>query len=105
MGVSAGSPLLQTAIRRSLGSGETTIVKISLMQLAIPTLVAVVVTAVLGIVRISLLRLANRWADNTQTRVDDIMVESVRFPSLYWCTAIGLYIGADISDLPGGCAH
>lgn len=42
----------------------------------------------------------NKWASRTGTRVDDIMLESVRHPSVYWVLAISLYIALDTSAFP-----
>jgi small-conductance mechanosensitive channel len=73
---------------------------INLAQCAVPALIAVTAIVILFFIRGILMRIAHRWADKTETRVDNIVVESVRFPSVYWCVAIGLYSGVVLSDLP-----
>jgi small-conductance mechanosensitive channel len=45
-------------------------------------------------------RLLHRWASKTETKIDDIVIKAFKTPSIYWCIAIGLYIGVAISELP-----
>ncbi|MBI5574868.1 MAG: mechanosensitive ion channel family protein [Deltaproteobacteria bacterium] len=66
----------------------------------VPALVALAVTAALCVVRTVAIRLFHRWAEKTETRADDILLASLRTPSLYWCLAIGIYSGVAVSDLP-----
>jgi small-conductance mechanosensitive channel len=66
----------------------------------IPLILAVAIMTVLFILRGILLRLARRWAGKTATRFDDILIASLRTPSLFWCIALGLYFGFSFSDLP-----
>ena len=44
-------------------------------------------------------RVLHRWAEKTESRIDDIIIRSLKTPSIYWCVAIGLYIGIAISDV------
>lgn len=73
--------------------------RVNLTQMAEPALIAVASTTILVFARGIVLRWANRWAGKTETRIDDIVIESIRVPSLYWCAAIGLYTGVALSDL------
>ncbi len=70
----------------------------------IPPLTALAVFAcVTGIAlgfRHLVLRALHRWASRTATRVDDMVLESVRTPSFVWCVLIGLYIAVDTTQLP-----
>ena len=66
----------------------------------VPALVALAATAALCVVRALTLRLFQKWAENTEARIDDILLGSLRTPSLYWCLAIGIYSGVAVSDLP-----
>ena len=77
----------------------------TLSQLAQPALIAVATTVVLVLVRGILFRIAARWAGRTETRIDDIVIESVKTPSLFWCAALGLYTGVILSDLPQKYVH
>lgn len=67
-------------------------------------LLPAIVTAVVGVLLLSIrgvaFRLLHRWAESTDTRIDDIIIRSLKVPSVYWCIAIALYGGIAISDLP-----
>lgn len=65
-----------------------------------PLLVACVALAVFCTVRTILLRLAHRWSQRTETRADDIVLASLKTPSLFWCLALSIYFGISFSDLP-----
>lgn len=73
---------------------------ISLKRIFIPAMAAVVSVIVLLIVRGIAFKLFHRWAEKTDTKIDDIILGVLRTPSVYWCIAIGLYIGIGISGLP-----
>ena len=65
-----------------------------------PAAIALASALLLLVVRGIAFRLINRWADKTETKLDDIIVGSLKTPSVYWCLAIGLFIGVALSDLP-----
>lgn len=69
-------------------------------KIIIPASIALASTLILLIVRSIAFRVINRWAEKTETRIDDIIINSLKTPSIYWCLAIGLYIGAEVSELP-----
>lgn len=71
-----------------------------LNEILIPSAIAVVAALVLLIGRRVAFSFLHRWAIKTETEVDDIIVKSIRVPSIYWCIAIGLYIGISVSNLP-----
>jgi small-conductance mechanosensitive channel len=73
---------------------------IQMEKIIIPTSVALLSAFVLLVVRGIALKVLHRWAEKTETAMDDIIIKSLKTPSVYWCFAIGLYIGAEISDLP-----
>ncbi|MCC6544968.1 MAG: mechanosensitive ion channel family protein [Nitrospirae bacterium] len=70
------------------------------MNLLIPLGIAFLSASILLIIRNISFRLLHRWAKKTETEVDNIIILSFKTPSIYWCIAIGLYIGVGISDLP-----
>ncbi|MEW6602271.1 MAG: mechanosensitive ion channel family protein, partial [Nitrospirota bacterium] len=72
----------------------------SLNRMIIPFLIAAASTAVLLVLRGICFRLLHKWADATDTQMDDIIIRAVKIPSIYWCIAVGLYIGVAVSDLP-----
>ncbi|MGB9715051.1 MAG: mechanosensitive ion channel family protein [Thermodesulfovibrionales bacterium] len=73
---------------------------IDVKKIFIPIVVAFTTAVVLFIVRGIAFRFLHRWAKKTETKFDDIIIKSLRAPSILWCLAIGLYIGIEISDIP-----
>jgi small-conductance mechanosensitive channel len=73
---------------------------IGMQKILIPAGIAFIVTCLLLIVRRIAFRLLNKWADKTDTKIDDLIIGSLKTPSIYWCIAIGLYTGLAVSDLP-----
>lgn len=70
-----------------------------LSSIFIPLVIAVVSASALFIVRGIVFRVLHKWAERTDTRMDDIIISAFRFPSIYWCIALGLFIGIVASDL------
>lgn len=66
----------------------------------IPFFVALISAGALLVVRGFAFRLLHRWADKTETKFDDLIIRAFKTPSIYWCVAIGLYIGVAVSELP-----
>ncbi|MDI6890766.1 MAG: mechanosensitive ion channel family protein [Thermodesulfovibrionales bacterium] len=73
---------------------------IDLKRIFIPAIIILATASALFIIRGIVFRLLHRWAKKTETKIDDIIIGSFRIPSIYWCLAIGLYIGIAISELP-----
>lgn len=73
---------------------------ITVKKIIIPIIVALSSAAVLIIIRGVAFKFLYRWAKSTETKLDDIVIKSLRNPSIYWCIAVGLYAGVAISDLP-----
>lgn len=67
-----------------------------IIPVAVACLSAVVLFAVRGVA----FRILRKWAGRTDTKIDDIILESFSTPSLYWCIAIGLYAGVVTSAMP-----
>lgn len=68
-------------------------------KVLIPSVVAFFSMVILFTVRAIAFRIIHKWAERTETKIDDIIINSFKIPSLYWCIAIGLYIGIAVSDL------
>jgi len=68
-------------------------------KILIPSVIAFLGAAILFIIRAISFRVLHKWAEKTETRIDDIIINSLKMPSVYWCIAIGLYIGVAVSDL------
>ena len=73
---------------------------ILLKKLAFPLAVALASAVLLLVIRSLSFRVLQGWAKKTVTQIDDIIVEVFGTPTIYWCFAIGLYIGAEVSDIP-----
>lgn len=69
-------------------------------RILIPVVIALLSSAALYIIRGIAFRLLHRWAERTETKIDDIVIGSFKVPSIYWCIAIGLYAGVAVSELP-----
>ncbi|MBI5419098.1 MAG: mechanosensitive ion channel family protein [Deltaproteobacteria bacterium] len=69
-------------------------------RILVPAVVALVAGGGLYALRAVALRFLHRFADKTETRIDDILLGSLRTPSAYWCLAIALSVGVAASDLP-----
>lgn len=74
---------------------------VDLRDILFPALVAIVSAAALLAVRAVVFRLLHKWAERTETKIDDTIINAFKTPSTFWCIAIGLYIGVSISGLPG----
>ncbi|MFI5293870.1 MAG: mechanosensitive ion channel family protein [Thermodesulfovibrionales bacterium] len=72
----------------------------TLKNLLIPSVVAVVSVAVLLAIRSIALGLIQKRSAGAGRKVDDIVINAFRVPSVYWCVAIGLHIGIAVSELP-----
>jgi small-conductance mechanosensitive channel len=68
-------------------------------KILIPSIIAFLAAVILFIVRAISFRVLNKWAERTETKIDDIIISSLKMPSVYWCIAIGLYVGIAVSDL------
>src|SRR3990172_4746488 len=69
-------------------------------RLLIPAGVAFASAAALIFVRSVAFRVLHRWAKKTETDLDDLIIQSLKTPSVYWCIAIGIYIGLSVLELP-----
>jgi small-conductance mechanosensitive channel len=70
-------------------------------KLFLPVLIAILSIFGLLIIRTAAFRILHRWAERSETKIDDIIIKSLKTPSLYWCLAFGLFIGIEVSELPG----
>lgn len=68
-------------------------------KVIIPALSGIISVAVLLVIRAFAFRILHRWAESTETQLDDIIISSIKTPSIYWCIAIGLYIAIGVSEL------
>lgn len=66
----------------------------------IPLITLLVSTGLLFLARGLVIRLLHKWAKKTESKIDDIVIASIKTPSVYWILAIGLYISIGTSELP-----
>jgi small-conductance mechanosensitive channel len=71
-----------------------------LKQAMISVAIFIGVTAVTLIVRRVFFGVLHRWAARTKTTMDDLLLAAIRYPSLFLCVAIGLYLSIGTSALP-----
>lgn len=71
----------------------------SLNSLTRPLMVAFITASFLLVIRSFGLRLLLRWARKTETQIDDIIIKSLRTPSIFWSLALSLYAGLVASSL------
>jgi len=72
---------------------------VEINQIITPAAVFAGTSAALLAARVFAFRLLHRWAGSTETKADDIVIKSLKTPSILWCIAIGLYAGVLFSDL------
>jgi small-conductance mechanosensitive channel len=70
-----------------------------LEKVVVPVAVTLLSAGLLLLVRGFAFRLLVRWAEKTETVLDDIVMKSFKTPSFYWCVAIALYVGVSVSEL------
>ena len=73
---------------------------IDVKRIFIPLIIAFMAASALFIIRGIAFKLLHKWAEKTENKLDDIIIKSFKIPSIYWCLAIGLYIGVAVSELP-----
>lgn len=70
------------------------------MELIVPLLTFAVIVSLLFLIRHILFRFLHKWSKTTETELDNIIIASIKIPSIYWILAIGLYVSIGISELP-----
>src|SRR3989338_6599040 len=75
-----------------------------LLDLATPVGTALGVPLALLLARHYLFQWLGRLAARTTTRLDEVLIESLRTPTALWCVALGLMAGLEAAPLPRGLA-
>lgn len=68
-------------------------------KILVPISITLSVILVSLIFRSILFKLLHKWSKQTALKVDDIVISSLKTPSIYFSIAIGLYIGIAFSEL------
>ena len=72
---------------------------ITIQKVILPVFVSVAAAAATFIARGAAFGLLRKWDQRVVTRIGEIIIKSVRVPSLYWCIAVGLYMGIVVSEM------
>lgn len=62
-------------------------------------LTVVISSGILLLFRAIFFNLIHRWVNRTSTEIDNLIISTIRFPSILFCLGIGLYIGLETSEL------
>jgi len=68
-------------------------------EAAIPFIFGFSSFIILIVLRSFIFRFLNKWATKTKTKVDDIIILSLKKPSIFWCCAIAIHIGISTSKM------
>ena len=71
-----------------------------LAKLVMPAAIMLGSTIALLIFRSIILYSVKKWSDRTKTKIDDVILEAIRTPSIFWCAAVGIVIGIDTVEMP-----
>jgi small-conductance mechanosensitive channel len=69
-------------------------------RLVLPLAASVICAALLILIRMLIFRVLTKWAERSESKLDDIILTSLRWPSVLWALALAAYIGVTVSDLP-----
>ena len=69
-------------------------------KVLISFLVLAVTLVILLVIRAVLFNIIHRWAERTHTELDNLIISTIKFPSILWCIGISLYIGLETSEIP-----
>jgi len=72
----------------------------NIKRILIPSAIALGSVLVLLIARAIAIRVLHKWAEKTETLLDDAILEAFKTPSIFLAIGIGLQIGIDFSELP-----
>lgn len=69
-------------------------------KILIPLFIFLFVLIILLTVRAVLFKSLHRWAEKTKTGLDDLIIKTIRIPSILWCAVVAFYMGLYISEIP-----
>jgi small-conductance mechanosensitive channel len=72
----------------------------NIKRILIPSAIALGSVLALLIARAIAIRVLHKWAEKTETMLDDAILQAFKTPSIYLAIGIGLQIGIDLSELP-----
>jgi small-conductance mechanosensitive channel len=72
----------------------------NLATLFIPALTIAISAIIFFVVRSVTFKFLHRWAEKSESKAGDVVIAMIQTPSIYWCIAIALYLGLELSELP-----
>ena len=72
----------------------------NLRHLLLPSVVTIVSIFILFVLREIGFRILQRWAKKTTTTIDDVIIRTLKTPTIFWAAAISLYAGVAFSKVP-----
>ena len=69
-------------------------------QFLVPAIIVLSSTVALLIFRSVTFRILHQWAKRTETQLDDMIIKSIKNPSLLFAIAIGIHVGLTFSEIP-----
>ncbi|MCX7769470.1 MAG: mechanosensitive ion channel family protein [Proteobacteria bacterium] len=70
------------------------------LKIFLPISIGIISIIILLIIRSISFKFLHLWASRTETKIDDIIIKSIKTPSIYWCIAIGIYIAISLAEIP-----
>lgn len=74
----------------------------AIFEIVLPVIVFLLVLLFGYMLRRILFNRLYRWAKNTATELDDIIIAVTKGPFIIWCVMLGIYIALEVSKLPAG---
>lgn len=71
-----------------------------LKEWVLPSIIGFSSLIILIFIRVFLFNLLQKWAKKTETKIDDIIIDSFKKPSILWCFALAIHIGISTSNIP-----
>lgn len=75
-------------------------VGIHLNDIIMPLIITLLSIIILLLIRKPSFRLINKWSHESGLNFSEVILSSIKTPSIQWCFAIGLYLGISISEIP-----
>ncbi len=73
---------------------------VELNSLVLPSISGIISLIFLILLRAISFKALHKGASKTETKIDDIIIDSIKKPSLLWCFALSLYIAISFSQIP-----
>ena len=74
--------------------------KVLSFNLILPLLIFLITFSILLLIRYLFIKYLKRISEKTETKADDIILDSLKTPSFYWVLAISIYSTLSFSNLP-----